>query len=52
MLNFENFMETLPISGLGLLGVFIVMALVYISVKVLCRLFKADHDKADSNPSA
>ncbi len=44
MLNIPNFVETLPISGLGFLGIFIAMAFVYIAVKVLCKIFKVKED--------
>jgi len=36
MLQVQTFLETLPICGLGLAGVFIVMAAIYLSVRLLC----------------
>lgn len=44
MLNIPNFVETLPISGVGFLGIFVAMAFVYLSVKVLCKVFKVKED--------
>jgi len=38
MIHFDAFLKTLPICGLGLLGVFIVMGAIYLSVWLLCRL--------------
>lgn len=40
MIDFKNFLGTLPISGLGYFGVFIVMAVVYLCVYLLCKIFK------------
>ena len=38
MLNINTFLESLPTSGLGLLGVFIVMAAIYVCIRILCRV--------------
>jgi len=36
MLHLNEFLQTLPICGLGLAGVFIVMAAIYLCVRLLC----------------
>ncbi len=46
MINFNAFLQTLPICGLGLLGVFIVMGAIYLSVYLLCRIL-AKKEKAE-----
>lgn len=38
-LNVEGFLETLPIMGFGMLGVFLVMFLIYISIVALLAIF-------------
>ena len=40
MLNVANLLKALPIAGYGMLGVFIVIFLIFLSVKLLSKLFK------------
>jgi hypothetical protein len=40
MSNIEVFMETLPVMGFGMAGIFTVMAIIFISIKALNSFFK------------
>lgn len=44
-MNLENFLYTLPIMGLGMLGIFIVTALIIIVIAVLNKLTKPSEKK-------
>jgi len=39
MFNIEVFMETLPVMAYGMAGIFIVMAIIFISINVLLKIF-------------
>ena len=39
-MNLQAFYSTLPVMGLGMLGIFIVMAVIALGVTVLNKLFK------------
>ncbi len=39
-LNFEAFMETLPVMGLGMVGIFIVTGVIILTMVILSRLSK------------
>jgi Na+-transporting methylmalonyl-CoA/oxaloacetate decarboxylase gamma subunit len=41
MLNVERFLETLPISFYGMCGIFIVILIIFLSIKVMSKIFKA-----------
>lgn len=47
--NPEGFIETLPIMGYGMLGIFLVMLLLYISIVILLAIFgkKVKEEKAE-----
>jgi len=38
--NIKVFMETLPVMGFGMAGIFIVMALIFLAIKILNSVFK------------
>jgi len=38
MLNFDNFLATLPIMGKGMLGIFVVTAIIIACIKLLNKL--------------
>lgn len=38
-LNIEGFLETLPIMGYGMLGIFLVMFIIYLSIILLLKIF-------------
>ncbi len=38
-LNIAGFMETLPIMGFGMLGIFVVMIVIYLCIRLLGLLF-------------
>lgn len=38
--NIKVFMETLPVMGFGMAGIFIVMILIFMSIKILNSVFK------------
>ena|GEM_PF-287329 len=38
-LNPEAFMQTLPIMGYGMLGIFAVMLIIYLSIVLLLKIF-------------
>jgi hypothetical protein len=40
MTNIDVFMKTLPVMGFGMAGIFTVMAIIFISIKVLNLVFK------------
>lgn len=40
MFNFSGFLETLPIMGKGMLGIFIVILVLYFTITVLTKIFK------------
>ncbi len=40
MVNVEAFLDTLPIMGLGMLGIFVVTAVIILSMYVLNAVFK------------
>ncbi len=40
MINVNGLLESLPTSGLGMLGVFVVMGAIYVSIKLLCWLIR------------
>ena len=40
MLHWDAFLASLPILGLGMLGIFIVMAVIALGITVLNKLFK------------
>lgn len=42
--NMESLSETLPIMGKGMLGIFVVILLIYILIKVLLKVFPAKND--------
>ena len=37
-MNFNAFLETLPIMGYGMLGIFVVIGVIYLSVLVISKL--------------
>ena len=39
-MNLQAFYSTLPVRGLGMLGIFIVMAVIALGITVLNKLFK------------
>ena len=39
-MNLQAFSATLPVMGLGMLGIFIVMAVIALGITVLNKLFK------------
>jgi len=39
-MNLQAFYDTLPVMGLGMLGIFIVMAVIALGITVLNKLFK------------
>ena len=39
-MNINALLETLPTSLWGMLGIFIVITVIYIAVKALCKIFK------------
>ena len=39
-MNLQAFYSTLPVIGLGMLGIFIVMAVIALGITVLNKLFK------------
>lgn len=39
-MNLQAFYSTLPVMGLGMLGIFIVMAVIALGITVLNKLFK------------
>ena len=39
-LNVEGFMATLPVMGLGMVGIFVVMASIALCIMVLNKMFK------------
>ena len=40
MLNFEEFLQTLPIMGKGMLGIFVVILVLYLTITLLTKIFK------------
>ncbi len=38
-LNFQTFLDSLEVMGLGMAGIFIVMILLYLSIKLLLKAF-------------
>ena len=40
MFNVDRLLEALPVAGIGMLGVFIVVTAIFLSVKLLGALFK------------
>lgn len=38
-LNVEAFLQTLPVMGYGMIGIFAVMLLLYLSIVVLLKIF-------------
>jgi len=40
MSNLDTFYQTLPVMGYGMAGIFIVMLIIFISIKALNLLFK------------
>lgn len=42
--NVESLSETLPIMGKGMLGIFVVILLIYILIKVLIKIFPAKNN--------
>ena len=40
LLHWDAFLASLPILGLGMLGIFIVMAVIALGITVLNKLFK------------
>ena len=41
-LNVEGFLETLPVMGMGMAGIFVVIIVIYLSIKLLCKIFPAE----------
>ena len=39
-LNVEGFMATLPVMGLGMVGIFVVMAAIALCIMVMNKMFK------------
>lgn len=39
-MNLQAFYATLPVMGLGMLGIFVVMAVIALGITVLNKLFK------------
>ena len=44
-LNVEGFLETLPIMGYGMLGIFAVMFIIYLSIILLLKIFGGKEQK-------
>ncbi len=40
MLNFDGFLQTLPIMGKGMLGIFVVILVLYLTITLLTKIFK------------
>ncbi len=47
MFHVKEFLEAVKISSLGYLGIFIVMLIVFLSVKLLCTLLRERKEKAE-----
>lgn len=45
MLNFDAFLQTLPVMAKGMAGIFIVTAVIILSILLLNRLFSGKSDK-------
>ena len=43
--NVAGFMQTLPIMGYGMLGIFVVMIVIYCCIRLLGKLFPEKSDK-------
>jgi hypothetical protein len=44
-MNFDTFFEGLRIMGFGMVGIFLVLLLIFGSIKVLLKVFPAKADK-------
>lgn len=40
MINFQNFLDTLPVMLYGMLGIFAVIAIIYVTILLLKKIFK------------
>lgn len=49
-MNVDAFLQTLPIMGYGMLGIFVVIGIIYLSVLVIGRLTmqKSNAEKTDN----
>lgn len=45
-MNLDTFYEGLKIMGFGMVGIFLVLLLIFASIKVLLKVFPAKSDKA------
>ena len=43
--NVNTFMEGLSIMGFGMVGIFLVLLLIFASIKILLKVFPAKNDK-------
>lgn len=48
-INFEAMLETLPIMGKGMLGIFIVTGVIILAIVVLNKLTSSKGDKKDED---
>lgn len=42
MVNFEAFLDTLPIMAIGMFGIFAVIIAIYLSILLMLKIFKAE----------
>lgn len=45
MSNIDVFLKTLPVMGKGMTGIFIVMFIIFLSIKLLNSTFKVEKEK-------
>ncbi|WP_017415581.1 OadG-related small transporter subunit [Clostridium tunisiense] len=45
MSNIDVFLETLPVMGKGMAGIFVVMFIIFLSIKLLNSTFKVEKEK-------
>lgn len=48
-MNISSFLASLPIMGLGMLGIFIVISIIIFVVWILQKFFSTDKNKSEDN---